>query len=302
MISWAFLVSLYISGSYVAGVYATDVSVNDYRSGRDDPRIIAQRVNRIILILLANLIVIPVILCQLGTANSFQEAFLSLGIWPHHDSYVFESLKALALIGLLYVGPLADSLLYYTFVPHTDFLQELKEELLNIWGFRNYVFAPITEEIFYTSMILNCYRFLPDEPVAKMKVIWLTPLFFGLAHLHHAYETYQISRTSLATVILTTLLQVTYTTLFGCLTNCVFLKTGGNLWACILLHAFCNYMGFPEPSQLHIYYTDVRKPPSELAAKLLTLWSRLYFVLLILGIWLFANNFNALLISPHSLM
>lgn len=302
MVSLAFLVSLYISASYVAGVYATDVNINDYRSGRDDPRIIAQRVNRITLILIANLIIIPVTLYQFGIANSFKEAFLSLGIWPHHSFYVIESLKALALIGLLYVGPIADTLLYYTFVPHTSCLQELKEELLNIWGFRNYIFAPITEEIFYTSMVLNCYRFLAHEPVTKKKLVWLTPFFFGLAHLHHAYETYQTSRTSLAIVILTTLLQVVYTTLFGCLTNCVFLKTGGNLWACILMHAFCNYMGFPEPSQLNMYYTDVRKPQTELAAKLLTYWSRIYFALLILGIWLFATNFNALLASPHSLM
>ncbi|GAV51159.1 hypothetical protein ZYGR_0AD03420 [Zygosaccharomyces rouxii] len=302
MISSAFLVSLYVSVSYVAGVYATDVSVNNYRSGRDDPRIIIQRMGRISLILIANLIVVPLILYQFGSANSFQDAFLRLGIWPQHSSYVLESLKALVLMGLLYVGPLADSLLYYMFVPHSNLLQELKEELLNIWGFRNYVFAPVTEEIFYTSMILNCYKFLPHEPVSQLKLVWFTPFFFGLAHIHHAYETYQNTRTTLATVILTTLIQVTYTTLFGCLTNCVFLKTGGNLWACIVLHAFCNYMGFPEPSQLHMYYTDVRKPPSELAAKLLTWWNRFYFVLLILGIWLFTVNFNALLVSPYSLM
>lgn len=302
MLSSAFLTSLFVSASYVLGVYATSINVNDYRSGRDDPQVIRQRMGRITIISILNLFLVPWILCHFGSADSMRDAVLHLGLWPHHLSYLFEALRALLLIGLLYVGPIIDSLLYYLFVPSGNPFQDFKEELNNIWGFRNYIFAPVTEEIFYTSMILNCYMLLPHEEVTQLKLVWFTPFFFGLAHLHHAYETYRNSRTTMATVILTTALQVTYTTLFGCLTNCVFLKTGGNLWSCIILHAFCNLMGFPEPSQLTIYYTDVRKPPSTFAAKLLTWWNRIYFILLILGIWLFKSNFNALLVSPHSLM
>lgn len=40
------------------------------------------------------------------------------------------------------------------------------------------------------------------------------------------------------------LLQYSYTYLFGCYATWLLLRTG-HIWAAILPHAFCNYMGFP---------------------------------------------------------
>lgn len=302
MVSVAFLVSLYISASYVGAVYATKAKAGDYRSGRDNPQIIRQRMGRICSVMGVNLVAIPLLLWQFGSFNSFQEAFLGLGLYPNHSSYFYQALKAWALVGLLYVGPLIDGMLYYVFVPSSSLVQELKEEFFNIWGLRNYVFAPISEEVFYTSMVLNSYLTLPHEPATKNQLICLTPFFFGLAHLHHAYESYHSTQSGVAAVSITAVIQATYTTLFGSFTNYVFLKTGGNLWACILLHAFCNYMGFPEPSRLYTYYTDVRGPPSPWAAKLLAWWNKCYFCLLLAGVCLFKCNFKALLNSPYDLM
>ncbi|SJM88434.1 related to CAAX prenyl protease 2 [Zygosaccharomyces bailii] len=302
MVSTAFLVSLYISLSYVGAVYATTARAGDYRSGRDNPQVIRQRMGRICSVMALNLVVIPMLLWHLGHLGSFQEAFLTLGLYPNHSSFFFQPIKALLLISMLYVGPLVDALLYYVFVPSGSLSREFKEELLNIWGLRNYVFAPFSEEVFYTSMILNSYLTLPHEPASNKQLICLTPLFFGLAHLHHAYESYYDSQSSMAAVCLTAAVQAIYTTVFGSFTNCVFLKTGGNLWACVLLHAFCNYMGFPEPSRLYTYYSDVRKPPTPIAAKLLSWWNKCYFCLLLGGIWLFKCNFNPLLNSPYSLI
>jgi prenyl protein peptidase len=76
-------------------------------------------------------------------------------------------------------------------------------------------------------------------------IIFLTPIIFGLAHVHHFYE-FRLTHphTPLVAALLRTLLQFTYTTLFGGYATFLFLRTG-SLLSAILVHAFCNWMGFP---------------------------------------------------------
>ena len=79
---------------------------------------------------------------------------------------------------------------------------------------------------------------------------WLmltTPLYFGIAHLHHAWEMYQAggctnrARTS---ALLTSALQFVYTTVFGWYASFLFMRTG-TVWAPLLAHVLCNVMGLP---------------------------------------------------------
>ena len=76
-------------------------------------------------------------------------------------------------------------------------------------------------------------------------IIFLTPIIFGLAHVHHFYE-FRITHphTPLIGAVLRTLLQLSYTTLFGGYATFLYLRTG-SLLGVILVHAFCNWMGFP---------------------------------------------------------
>lgn len=78
-----------------------------------------------------------------------------------------------------------------------------------------------------------------------MKIIFLTPLYFGIAHVHHVYE-YNLTHphTPLLPILVRSLLQFAYTTLFGWYATFVFLRTG-SVVAVVLAHAFCNWCGLP---------------------------------------------------------
>jgi prenyl protein peptidase len=78
------------------------------------------------------------------------------------------------------------------------------------------------------------------------KTIFLTPILFGLAHVHHFYEfrltTPQVPASA---ALLRSLFQLGYTTLFGAYATFLFLRTGSLLAVCAV-HAFCNCMGLPQ--------------------------------------------------------
>ncbi|GAA6055966.1 hypothetical protein NBRC10513_004975 [Rhodotorula toruloides] len=111
-------------------------------------------------------------------------------------------------------------------------------------GVRNYIGAPLTEELTFRSCILAISS-LGGWSIPKL--IFLSPLWFGLAHVHHARETYIAhGRTSRALLVATaqSLFQLAYTTLFGWYASFLFLRTG-SIIPPFLAHAFCNAMGVP---------------------------------------------------------
>lgn len=303
------LVSLYISASYVAVLYKTSKEIEKYPSRRDDPRVIMMRVKRVSFITVLNLVFVPILLYFLAPsspdAHSLKELILNIGLVPGRYingsidlwSYFTDIFKCVWLICLLFVGPLFDSILFYTFVKGQDFFEDIRGDFFTIWGMRNYVFAPITEEIVYTSMLLNTYLVLsPSSGSLSYKVLlWQPPIFFGLAHIHHAHEARQIGIQTMPSIILNASFQALYTTLFGSLTNYVFLKTGGNLWACIALHSFCNIMGVPDGSKIvtHYKYTDTPKEGSTLA-RFINIWKKIYILLLPMGILFFKDQLKLL--------
>lgn len=306
----AFWLSLYISGSYVAAIYATHKGSENYPSGRDDPRVIRRRIKRVCLISLLNIFKIPWILHSQSQNLSYTQAFLNLGLIPgyYRDDrwdlgiYFYDIGRVVTLIFMLYVGPLLDSFLYLVFASRKRGLREFKNEVASIWGIRNYIFAPFTEELFYTSMILNTYLALkPRGELNFSLLIWQTPLFFGLAHLHHAYELHQQGMMTWPAILLNTLFQTTYTTLFGSLTNYIFIKSGGNLWACIVVHAICNYMGFPESSRLETHFSVVKRSNNIYIINLIKLWKKCYIILLLMGLLFFKNFYAALIESDKSI-
>lgn len=100
----------------------------------------------------------------------------------------------------------------------------------------------MTEEILFRSASVPLLLLSLSSTTT---IIFLTPIVFGLAHVHHFYE-FRISnpRTPVTAAVLRSLLQFTYTTLFGGYATFLFLRSG-SLLAVIGVHAFCNWMGFP---------------------------------------------------------
>lgn len=102
--------------------------------------------------------------------------------------------------------------------------------------------GPITEEIIFRSLITQLHLLSRLSPT---KTIFLTPLYFGIAHIHHFYE-YKLTnpREETLPVLLRSLFQFTYTTLFGWYATFVFIRTG-SLAAVVVAHSFCNWCGLP---------------------------------------------------------
>lgn len=102
--------------------------------------------------------------------------------------------------------------------------------------------GPITEEIIFRSLITPLHLLSQLSPT---KTVFLTPLYFGIAHIHHYYE-YKLThpREEMLPNLLRSLFQFAYTTLFGWYATFVFIRTG-SLAAVVIAHSFCNWCGLP---------------------------------------------------------
>ncbi|WVR03328.1 hypothetical protein IAU60_000319 [Kwoniella sp. DSM 27419] len=112
---------------------------------------------------------------------------------------------------------------------------------------RNYVVGPITEELVFRSSILSV-SILGGLSIKSLT--FGTPLWFGIAHAHHAYDTFKKNGGDTAAAIqavLGSLFQLSYTTLFGWFASYLYLKTG-SVVPPIVSHIFCNIMGLYLPT------------------------------------------------------
>lgn len=112
-----------------------------------------------------------------------------------------------------------------------------------IW-IRNHIVAPLSEEFTYRACMM---------PVLLLKfstttAVLITPLFFGVAHLHHMVERIR-SGIEMRTAVIISCFQFVYTTIFGIYSAYLFVRTG-HFMAPFVAHAFCNHMGFPDINDL----------------------------------------------------
>jgi prenyl protein peptidase len=85
-------------------------------------------------------------------------------------------------------------------------------------------------------------------PLSPETAVLVAPLFFGVAHLHHAVERVRKGQ-AVAAAVAVSLFQMVYTTLFGAYSAFLFLRTG-HLAAPVLTHSLCNFMGFPDVGEI----------------------------------------------------
>lgn len=76
----------------------------------------------------------------------------------------------------------------------------------------------------------------------------MSPLFFGIAHFHHMIERIRGGQ-DLKTAFFISSFQFGYTTIFGMYSAFLFVRTG-HLASCVIVHGFCNFMGFPDLIEL----------------------------------------------------
>ncbi len=155
--------------------------------------------------------------------------------------------------------------------------------------------------------------------MSPSKIVFITPLYFGIAHIHHFYEyTLTHPHTPLLPAMARSLFQFAYTSFFGFYAAFVFLRTA-NLPAVILAHSFCNYMGLPRlwgrveaPVAMgppdFAKKEDPKSPLQTTAARMQVAqgrlnfaWTLAYYLLLVLGavgfsyyLWDLTDSANAL--------
>ncbi|KIH90669.1 prenyl protein peptidase [Sporothrix brasiliensis 5110] len=150
---------------------------------------------------------------------------------------------------------------------------------------RNLVAGPVTEEVLFRAAGVPPLL-LAHTPVGR--TVLLSPIVFGLAHLHHAYE-FSVTHPGVpkAQVVLRSLVQFAYTTLFGSYATFLYLRTGSLLAVCVV-HSFCNSMGLPRfwgrvqrnPESGGNVASSSAQPPQSHGS---LLWTIAYYILLVTG-------------------
>ena len=103
----------------------------------------------------------------------------------------------------------------------------------------------MTEEILFRSLIISLHLIIIPPGPSPLTLVFTTPLYFGIAHVHHLYEfTLTHPFAGVGQALVRSLMQFGYTTLFGWYASFLVLRTG-SVWGVIIVHAFCNWMGLP---------------------------------------------------------
>jgi len=256
-----------------------------------------------------------------------------LGWWPIS---LIDLLKTFLLVTILFLGPLFESTVCEGNWRDWLRLRGVGSTLSSSIGWRNYVTVspsphlhdlppahtfisqgPVTEEIVFRSVIVAVHIL---AKVHLTKLVFITPLYFGIAHVHHFYEfTLTHPQAPLLAGLIRSLVQFTYTSLFGFFAAFVYVRTGSVL-ACIIAHSFCNFMGLPR------FWGRIEAPttigPQDAARKdgvaapwregssnvqvadgrLGIQWTVAYYLLLVLGAWLFYLNLWTLSESSNALV
>jgi hypothetical protein len=109
------------------------------------------------------------------------------------------------------------------------------------------VVGPITEELCFRCALVP---YLLTAGLSPLATTFLSPFFFGFAHVHHAYNQFNIPiehRLATQRIVVQTVFQFAYTSLFGAYCCYALIVTGsaaGPIWC----HVFCNFMGLPDLS------------------------------------------------------
>lgn len=123
-----------------------------------------------------------------------------------------------------------------------DFLHNTKLLASDVLAWRNFILAPLTEEIVFRACMIPTLLCAGLQPVT---VIFLCPLFFGLAHVNHFWELVHLQNFDKKRALIIVGMQLGYTTVFGWYASFLYLRTG-NIFAPLAAHVFCNIMGFPD--------------------------------------------------------
>ncbi|KAK3380044.1 hypothetical protein B0T24DRAFT_180056 [Lasiosphaeria ovina] len=288
---------------YFLPFYASPTTRPSPTLSRDAPSVIRARIRSVSISCLLCCAATLAVLTR-GADASPADALHLMGLWP---PALADTARAVLLTALLFAGPL-----FAYFVVDVGWREWLRlEPVLALWEdwmtWRNIVAGPVTEEVLFRAASVPL-MLVARTPVRQ--TIFLSPVLFGLAHVHHFYE-FRLTQPQVpvAAAVLRSVFQLSFTTLFGAYATFLFVRTG-SLPAVCAVHAFCNCMGLPrlwgrvqpqvpddDPAPLRRRHDEQR--PSTSAV---WLWTAAYYVLLVAGATAWWKNIWALTESPNALV
>ncbi|KAA1466718.1 hypothetical protein DENSPDRAFT_791617 [Dentipellis sp. KUC8613] len=257
-LSRAHLLNLFFTLGYVAPLYLTKYSrpsrthqVNGNRPlnerWRDHPNVIRTRLLSVTISTAVCLYYVHSLItskaAEKGTVSGWDASLPRLGLVFSTDTLLAYLVTPALFLGPLYVRYIGSEL---PFMSRWSFRKDVIERVFTWQGIRNYIVGPATEELVWRSSILAVYHL---AGASRATMVFFTPISFGSAHLHHAWEHYNENgrtRKGLKNALLITLFQFTYTTAFGAHCAFIFLRTG-SVFPPLVAHTFCNFMGMPQP-------------------------------------------------------
>jgi prenyl protein peptidase len=206
---------------------------------RDAPSVIKARIQSVSLAVTVSILATLYIL-HVTAKLPLSTCLHYLGFYPIDLRAIISSLL---LTTILYLAPLYESIfINKDLSPLSSLLSNIQSILSSSQGYRNYIAGPLTEELLFRCTIIPLHLL---SHVTTTQITFLTPLYFGIAHLHHFYE-FRLTHphTPLQMAFARSIFQFAYTTVFGWYAAFIFLRTG-NLYVVFIIHAFCNWVGLP---------------------------------------------------------
>jgi len=286
---------------YVLPFYISSLTRPSPTLHRDAPSVIRARIRSVTVSCIICCVITFVVLSSVDGGSALKSIH-SMGYFPIG---LEEAIKCVTLTAILFAGPLFEAGIVESGWRDWIRLRGLKAVFEDWMDWRNFVAGPVTEEILFRSASVPL---LLLARTSNSTIIFLTPIIFGLAHVHHFYE-FKIThpQTPVAAVLLRSLLQFSYTTLFGGYVTFLYLRTG-SLLTVILVHVFCNWRGLPRfwgrlttPETIP-EFGEAKKSEDGLGARdLSVVWTIAYYMLLVGGayywwnyLWLLTESTSAL--------
>ncbi|KAJ5753745.1 uncharacterized protein N7511_007898 [Penicillium nucicola] len=303
------LFSVLLTLLYVVPFYLSPTTRPSPSLSRDAPSVIRARIRTVTGSCIFSSGIVLWLAVEEGN-TSLAAGLRLLGWWPVG---VLEVVRTLLLTAILFTGPLFERGIVEGEWRVWFRRSKLSESLGGWIGWRNYVAGPITEEVMFRSAIIPLYLLAQESPG---RIVFIAPLYFGIAHIHHFYE-FRLTHpdTPALAALARSLFQFGYTTIFGWYATFVYLRTG-SLLAVIVIHSFCNWCGLPrfwgrvEPGELMGPPFMRGKEDSEGSegeggvgdGSLGVGWTVAYYVLLVVGAVAFAQCLWPLTESYHALV
>ena len=212
---------------------------------RDDPTVIKQRLFSVISVCL----IAPIVMLHFAREDTPAKQGPPFTTWIGFTTrgLFYSATLPLVLTASLFLGPMYLHFLQYPSLSlllsqASTLVYSLSSERLFLIKVRNLLLAPVCEEFIFRGCVISL---LLAANLPYTALLLLSPLLFGLAHLHHLVGLMRSKGVPAAQAVAAVGFQLLHTTLFGTFAAYVYLSTG-SVVACMLCHAFCNWMEFPD--------------------------------------------------------